>query len=86
MSRSNQPESPTKVSNTEHNKKAPMASAIGTPAKLVTKIAAPGVDHAVSMGCLKNSDRPMVDNPMPNPKAQNQLVIMASLAPVLLAA
>ena len=84
--RSNQPERPIKVSNTEHNRNAPMASAMGTPAKLVTRMAAPGVDHAVSMGCLKNRERPMVDNPIPKPKAQNQLVTMASLAPVLLAA
>ena len=50
--RSNQPETPTKVIKIEHSTKAPVASAKGTPAKLVTKIAAPGVDHAVRIGCL----------------------------------
>ena len=50
MMRSNQPVAPaTKISRPQ-NMNAPMASAIGTPTRLVASSAAPGVDQAVTMG------------------------------------
>jgi hypothetical protein len=50
IARSNHPVKPLSASRTADTTKAPIASAIGTPAALVTSIAAPGVDHAVTTG------------------------------------
>ena len=50
MTRSNHPVTPNNVISPAHSTKAPIASAIGTPARLVTSSAAPGVDHAVTTG------------------------------------
>nr|WP_257210087.1 hypothetical protein [Nostoc linckia] len=48
--RSNQALKPQSVINPPEIRKAPMASAIGTPDAVVINIAAPGVDHAVTIG------------------------------------
>ena len=50
ITRSNQPVTPEIVINKPQNRKAPTASAIGTPTRLVANSAAPGVDHAVNTG------------------------------------
>ena len=50
IARSNQPEKPTTVMSAAETRNAPVASSIESPAPLVTRRAAPGVDHAVTIG------------------------------------
>ncbi len=48
--RSNRPVTPHRVINSAEKRKAPMASLMLTPGRLVASRAAPGVDQAVSSG------------------------------------
>src|SRR5690606_22166448 len=63
-----------------------IASAIGTPAALVTSIAAPGVDHAVTTGIFQRSDRTMQVAPMPRPSAHIHEAVWPGVAPIACAA
>src|SRR5690606_23829425 len=63
-----------------------IASAIGTPAALVTSIAAPGVDQAVTTGIFQRSDRPMQVAPMPSPSAHIHEAVCPGVAPIACAA
>lgn len=66
--------------------KAPTASDIGKPGKLVTSNAAPGVDHAVRMGVRNHQDSPMQVTPIPIPSAHNHELICSGDAPATSAA
>ena len=52
IKRSNTPLKPTAATNKDDTTKAPITSAMGIPLAAVINIAAPGVDHAVTTGCL----------------------------------
>src|SRR5690606_10415950 len=85
-SRSNIPEKPASVISTADSRKPAIASAIGTPAALVTSIAAPGVDHAVTTGIFQRSDRTMQVAPMPRPSAHIHEAVWPGAAPIACAA
>ena len=52
IKRSNTPLKPTAITNKEDTTNAPTTSAMGMPLAAVINIAAPGVDQAVTTGCL----------------------------------
>ena len=52
IKRSNTPLKPTAITNKEDTTNAPTTSAMGIPLAAVINIAAPGVDQAVTTGCL----------------------------------
>jgi hypothetical protein len=66
--------------------KAPSASDIDTPGRLVASRAAPGVDHPVSTGMRVATDSPMPTVPMPQPRAHSQEAIWSDEAPAAFAA
>ncbi len=70
----------------EAKMKAPIASAMETPTRLVARSAAPGVDQAVRIGARDHSERPMQLTAMPMPSAHSQEAISAVLAPAAWAA
>ena len=86
MPRSNMPLKPTNAVDIATSTNAPIASDSGTPALLAISIAAPGVDHAVTIGIRQRSDRPMQVTPMPMPNAHSQDAVSASDAPSVCAA
>ena len=50
MPRSNQPVTPKRSRSAPETRNAPIAADMGSPAALVARSAAPGVDHAVTTG------------------------------------
>ena len=67
------------ISSAETRKPA-TASPIDTPAALVARTAAPGVDQAVTTGIFQRSDRAMQVAPMPMPRAHIQEAVCAGVA------
>ncbi|MGF6859312.1 hypothetical protein OKW29_008223 [Paraburkholderia sp. CI3] len=79
ISASNQPVTPTSVSSAAQKMNAPIACAYSTCGSDDTSSAAPGVDHAITIGARKRSDRLIVHRPMPIDSAQIHDEICASL-------
>ena len=78
ISVSNQPVRPTTVSSTAQTINAPIASGYATCGSEDTSSAAPGVDHAITIGARNRSDRPIVHSAMPIESAQIHEEICAS--------
>ena len=79
ISVSKRPERPTTVKSTAQTMNAPIASPYATFGSDVTSSAAPGVDHAMTIGARKRSERPIVQTAMPIERAQIHEEICASV-------
>ena len=80
------PVRPVMVISSELNKNIATACSTVSPSSEVISSAAPGVDHAVTTGCLYRHESKIVDTPIPIPSAQNHEAICCWLAPALVAA
>ncbi|CAJ7500156.1 Uncharacterised protein [Burkholderia pseudomallei] len=79
ISVSNRPLAPTAASSSAQTTNAPIASEYATPGSDATRSAAPGVDHATTIGARYRSDNPIVVTAMPIDSAQIHDEICASL-------